>query len=302
MVMSKSYNERQRRALKTATLIGASFIAMSSGATSAWAQDSGNDDYANTIIVTAQRRQEALEDVPMSVEVVTSQTLANAVVTNLRDLSNVTSGFQLGAGGAFPQPAIRGVTTIINGTFENNVAVYIDGLYQPVASTLNIDLPNIESVQVLKGPQGTLYGRNATGGALLLTTISPTQEWHGKGELTYARFDDKRASGYVAGPLNDVFGVSLAGYIRRSDGYMRLASRTVPGESTGGAVPIKQDAIRAKIKVEPTDSLRATLAYSYTRVFDSSSNIYAPLENVNPNPYTLRPGGLTRPRELNVTA
>src|SRR5207249_7239485 len=95
------------------------------------------------IIVTAQRRRERLEDVPMSVAVITQDTLANAGVTNLRDLSNVTSGYQLGAGGAFPQPAVRGVTTVINGTFENNVAVYIDGLYQPVAAALNIDLPNV---------------------------------------------------------------------------------------------------------------------------------------------------------------
>ncbi len=238
----------------------------------------------------------------MSVEVVSNQTLVNAGVTNLRDLANVTSGYQLGAGGAYPQPAIRGVTTIINGTFENNVAVYVDGLYQPVPLSLNIDLPNIESVQVLKGPQGSLYGRNATGGALLLTTISPTDTWRGKAELTYARFDDKRISSYVAGPLSDSIGMSLAGYLRRSDGYMRLASRTTPGESESGAVPIDQDAIRAKLRFTPTDQFTATLAYSYTRVSDSSSNIFSPLENVNANPYAIRPGGATRPQELNVTA
>ena len=192
---------------------------------------------SNDIIVTAQRRSEHLEDVPMAVVVVNQETLANAGVTSLRDLANVTSGYQLGAGGAFPQPAVRGVTTVINGTFENNVAVYIDGLYQPVAGALNVDLPNVDSIQVLKGPQGALYGRNATGGALLLTTTMPTDTWHGKADLTYARFDDKRAAANIAGPISDHFGVSLAGYVRRSDSYVRKASRTTPGATVCCAVP-----------------------------------------------------------------
>ena len=218
-----------RRIRRFGALLSASALVGALAVTPAIAQTAEAEVDNNTIIVTAQRRSEALEDVPMSIAVVTSETLANAGVTNLRDLSTVTSGYSLGAGGAFPQPALRGVTTLINGSFENNVVVYIDGLYQPVAAGLNIDLPNVESVQVLKGPQGTLYGRNATGGALLLTTVSPSQEWTGKAEVTYARFDDKRASGYVAGPLSDEIGVSLAGYIRRSDGYFRKASRTVGG-------------------------------------------------------------------------
>lgn len=244
------------------------------------------------IIVTAQRRRERLEDVPMSVAVVTQDTLANAGVTNLRDLANVTTGYQLGAGGAFPQPSVRGVTTVINGTFENNVAVYIDGLYQPVAAALNIDLPNVDNIQILKGPQGTLYGRNSTGGALLLSTISPSNDWRAKAEATYARFDDKRAAGYIAGPLNDWLGVSLSGYIRRTDGYMRKISKTTPGKTTCCAVPVKQDSFRAKLKAKLSDSFNATLAYNYTRVADSRTNVYTPIENVSSSPYS-RPGAST---------
>ena len=247
------------------------------------------------IIVTAQRRSERLEEVPMSVTVVSAQTLANAGVTNLRDLANVTSGYQLGAGGAFPQPAIRGVTTVINGTFENNVAVYVDGVYQPVAQALSIDLPNVESVQVLKGPQGTLYGRNATGGALLLTTAGPGNTLAGKAEMTYARFNDWRGSAYISGPLAEGVGFSLAGYIRRSDGYVELANRSTPGATQCCAVPIDQDAIRAKLRFQVMPSLTATLAYNFIRVSDSRTNVYSPIENVPNNPYGLatRPGGLT---------
>ena len=291
-----------RSSIKLAAFASVSLFSL---ATPAMAQGAAAaNENSNEIIVTAQRRSEKLEEVPMSVTVVTAETLANAGVTSLRDLASVTSGYQLGGGGAFPQPAVRGVTTVINGTFENNVAVYIDGIYQPVAQAINIDLPNIQSVQVLKGPQGTLYGRNATGGAILLTTTMPTNEWHGKAEFTYARFNDKRGSAYIAGPLSDKIGFSLAGYIRRDDGYMRLASRTTPGVTTGGAIPINQDAIRAKLKFDLSESFSATLAYNYVHIDDSRTNAYSPIENVNPQGSTVysRPGGATLPTTLGVEA
>jgi iron complex outermembrane recepter protein len=300
--MKKYLGVRMSARLAQAALLTATALTTPMLAAPAWAQASDEATVdTNTIIVTAQRRAEALEDVPMSVAVVTQETLAAAGVTNLRDLANVTSGYSLAAGGAFPQPAIRGVTNTLNGSFENNVTVYVDGLYQPVAASLNVDLPNVESVQVLKGPQGTLYGRNATGGALLLTTISPTDEWHGKAEATYARFDDKRAAAYVAGPLNDTVGISLAGNIRRSDGYYRKISRTVAGETSCCAVPIKQDAFRAKFKLSPTENFRATLAYSYTRISDSSSNVYPPLYNVPTSTGALA-GARFRPTRLGEVA
>ncbi|MDR2857302.1 MAG: TonB-dependent receptor [Novosphingobium sp.] len=292
----------RRRQARLAAILAASALAAPFAATPALAQAGGEASIdSNTIIVTAQRRQEALEDVPMSVAVVTGDTLATAGVSNLRDLANITSGYQLGAGGAFPQPAIRGVTTIINGSYENNVAVYVDGLYQTVAQAINIDLPNVENIQILKGPQGTLYGRNATGGALLLTTIRPGDTWKGKAELTYAMYDDKRASGYVAGPLNDAIGISAAGYVRRSDGYYKFASRTVVGATEGHAAPIEQDSARLKLVARMADNFTGTLAYAYTRVSDTRTNVYSPIENVVAT-YGLMPAGAQRPMRLGVYA
>lgn len=268
---------------KSLGLLGASVLAISLSSTSALAQQAASESAtSNEIIVTAQRRAEALEKVPMSVEVVTAETMAATGVNSLRDISNVTTGVALNQGGAYPQPTIRGVTTVINGTYENNVAVYVDGLYQPSPQTLNIDLPNVANMQVLKGPQGTLYGRNATGGAILISTIMPGDTWEGKAEVTYARFDDKRASAYVAGPLSDKIGVSLAGYVRRSDGYMKMMSRTEPGETDGNAAPLKQDAIRAKLAADLTDNFRAVLSYSYVRVSDPRGNMFSPFENISP--------------------
>ena len=187
---------------RLAAMLGASALAAPFAATPAFAQSAGEASVdSNTIIVTAQRRSEALEDVPMTVAVIPQETLSGIGVNSVRDLQNVTSGFLLNNSGSYPQPAIRGVTTINAGAYENNVALFVDGLYEYTAQVLNMDLPNVKSIQILKGPQGTLYGRNATGGAILIDTIDPGASWEGMAEATYANYDDKRARAYVAGPL-----------------------------------------------------------------------------------------------------
>lgn len=283
---------------KRGLLLSAAVLIMPATTMSAMAQSQAPVDEAasnNEILVTAQRRTERLEEVPMSIAVVSQETLENVGVNSVRDLANVTSGFQVGNSGSYPQPAIRGITTINAGAYENNVAVYVDGLYQFTPQILNMDLPNIQNIQILKGPQGTLYGRNATGGAILIDTIDPTREWHGNIEATYGRFDDKRLRGYVAGPLSDRIGLSVAGTFRKTDGYYKLASRTTPGQFDGRTFGQEQEAVRAKLKVELTDSFRATLGYSYTRASDPRGVLFTPIENVS-SPYTgansTRPMGL----------
>ena len=287
---------RRRRNL---TVMLATTLTSPFAAAPAFAQAGGNDSYGNDIIVTAQRREEMLEDVPMTVSVLSQESMNAAGINSVRDLSKVVTGVQIGQGGAFPAPAVRGVTTLTNGTStENNVAVYIDGFYEPAAQAINIDLPNVSDVQILKGPQGTLYGRNATGGAILLNTINPGDEWQGKIELTYARFDDRRAAGYVAGPLSDKIGVSLSGYIRRSDGYHKLIDPVVPGKTIGNATPLEQDSIRAKLKFDLSENFTATLGYNFTRISDPRGNMFSVLENVPGQPV----GSPIRPTELGTAA
>ena len=257
-------------------------------------------DDSNAIIVTAQRRSEALETVPMSVEVVSQETLANAGVNSIRELSNVTSGFQIGNSGATPQPAIRGITTTNAGFYENNIALFVDGVYQTTANILNMDLPNVDNVQILKGPQGTLFGRNATGGAILLNTINPGSQLEGNIEATYGRFDDRRLRGFVAGPLTDTIGFSVAGTFRKTDGYYKRASRTTPGEFDGRFLGIEQESVRTKLRFTPTDLFTATLAYNFARVDDPRGVIFTPIENVALS--YAAPGRDTRPRELGEAA
>ncbi|MDB5723992.1 MAG: Outer rane receptor protein, partial [Novosphingobium sp.] len=286
---------RIRQDHKRGLLLGAAALALPATMMPAFAQDSAPAEVSNSneILVTAQRRTERLEDVPMAVQVVSPETLASAGINSVRDLANVTSGFQIGNSGSYPQPAIRGITTINAGAYENNIAVFVDGLYQFTPQILNMDLPNVQSIQVLKGPQSTLYGRNATGGAILIDTIDPTSVWKGMAEATYGSFNDRRARGYAAGPLSDSVGFSVAGTFRRTDGYYKLASRTTPGQFDGNTFGLKQESIRAKLKADITSSFRATLGYSYVRASDPRGVIFTPIENVS-GPYT--GGNATRPR------
>ncbi len=235
---------------------------------------------SNDIIVTAQRRSEKLEEVPMSIAVVTAETLANSGINTLRDLQNVTSGFQLNNSGSYPQPAIRGITTTNSGSYENNVALWVDGLYEITPQILNMDIPNVKGIQILKGPQGALYGRNATGGAILIDTIDPGKEWNGNAEATYGRFNDRRFRGYVAGPLSDKIGFSLAGTYRKTDGYYNHVNPADTTKTDGHTLGLDQQSIRAKIKAEITDGFKATIVYNYTRASDPRGVFFTPTENL----------------------
>ena len=273
-----------RRKLRLAAMLGATALAAPLAVTPALAQSSDEASVdSNTIVVTAQRRAEAVEDVPMTVTVVTPETLSQLGVNSVRDLQNVTSGFSLNNSGTYPQPAIRGVTTTNSGSYENNVALWVDGLYQITPQVLNMDLPNVQSIQVLKGPQGALYGRNATGGAILLDTIDPTGEMKGNLEATYGRFDDRRARGYVAGPLSEKIGFSVAGTYRKTDGYYKKVSLTDQTKTSGRTFGLEQESVRAKLKAELTDSFRATIGYNFTRANDPRGAYFTPVENLTTN-------------------
>lgn len=231
----------------------------------------GGDQAVNTndIIVTAQRRAERLENVPVSITALTATTIASAGVKRLDDIQQIASGVQINKGGSFTQPAVRGISTLTLGYgFENNVAVYVDGFYQNDMVTINQDLGTVSSVQVLKGPQGTLYGRNATGGAIVIETLAPSNTFTASGSFSYGRFDDKRVQGYVSGPIADGIKFAVAGYLRNSNGYIRdiATNRNVN--------PLKNTSIRAKLELDPTDNLKVTLAYNHGFVRDDRGLTY----------------------------
>ena len=279
--MSKYYTGR---ALSTALQLGVAVSALIAGV--AYAQvapaapqaDPQSTDAvgAGDIIVTAQRRAERLEDVPVAIVALTGDTLAKSGVQHMTDLGQVATSVQLNRAGAFTQPAIRGITTLTLGFgFENNVAVYVDGFYQPDMVTINGDFANLASVQVLKGPQGTLYGRNATGGAIVIDTLAPAKEFTASGQISYGRFNDLRLQGYVSGPLGDKIALGLAAYYRTSDGYIRdIGADPLSTADDTNAAPQKNLSLRAKLLLTPTENLSVTLGLNHGFVEDSRGLLY----------------------------
>jgi iron complex outermembrane receptor protein len=137
------------------------------------------------IIVTATRREEGAQDVPLALTAVSQDSLVVAGVPSVRELTSVVPGYNGGRNlGAF-QPFIRGVgSTGVTVSDESNVSTYVDGIYMPFAQSANVDIVEIDRVEVLRGPQGTAFGRNATGGLINIITRDPqfaegmsTREW-----------------------------------------------------------------------------------------------------------------------------
>ncbi len=180
-------------------------------------QSTGSTD----IVVTAQKRVERLQDVPIAVAVVEPAQLLNTGIKELQQLTSIVPGLNVSYGvGAF-QPAIRGVVTSSN-VVENPVALYVDGVYLPSQREGLRDLADLEQITVLKGPQGTLFGRNATAGVIQITTRAPSFTLSGAVTAGYESYDTVRASGFLTGPLASSVAASLsASYIRQGDGWGR---------------------------------------------------------------------------------
>ena len=126
------------------------------------------------IVVTAQRREERLQSVPIAVTAVTGDSLARSGVLDTRQLTQTMPAVVFSRVNTAFQPFIRGIgTRNANSGDESNVSLYIDGVYQPLMSSFGFDIVNIERIEVLRGPQGTLFGRNSTGGLINIITPDP---------------------------------------------------------------------------------------------------------------------------------
>lgn len=288
----------------------------------AWSQEARDVGASSTseIIVTATRRAERLEEVPATIAAFEGQQLERSGITRFQDLELVAPGVQISRNGTYSQPAIRGISTsFAGGGQETNVAIYVDGFYTSDGLSMNQDLSNIRSIEVLKGPQGTLYGRNATGGAILINTRAPTDRWEADGNVSFApRYDDFVANGFVGGPIAPGMSFSVAGTFHKSDGYFRDVNDFSPNvqlDSTtytfGGngsvnfaaradrkgnnSAPFKNWSVRPKLRLEPFENLAVTLGYAHTYVNDPRGLAYAQVANntANPGPAYLPNGAPT---------
>ncbi len=215
------------------------------------------------IVVTAQRRSERLEDVPASVSAVTAATLATQGITSINDIGRATPGVNVTKAGAFTTPTVRGIGNFSTATgYENNVAVYVDGFYVPATVGNAFDLNNIDRIEVLKGPQGTLFGRNATGGAILVVTRDPSFQPSAELEATAASYNDYRFSFYGTTGIGSKAAIDLAVFERTTDGYTKDLLTGTP------TAQLKDLNIRSKLLFKPTADVKITLALQYANTQD----------------------------------
>lgn len=212
------------------------------------------------IVVTAQRRSENLQDVPISITAISGGDLAASGVNSAADLPLLAPSLSMAASGSYIQPRLRGVGTLGNGPgIENAVALYVDGVYiaQPIGGVS--DFSNIRSVEVINGPQGTLFGRNATGGLIQIRTMDPSPDLGGNFAIGYANYDTVSASGYFTGGSEIVAADFAFDFSHQSDGYAKNIF-------TGTSIDYKRSlGLRSKIKFAPSDDLSFVLAANYQR-------------------------------------
>jgi iron complex outermembrane receptor protein len=186
----------------------------------------------------------------------------------------VVPGLELPVYGNYVMFAIRGVSSQGAGLGDSsNVALYVDGVYQASQQTQTVDFPDVENIQVLKGPQGTLYGKNAVGGAIIITTMAPSFTMKGKITASYGNYNDKHVYGYITGPISDTVAVLLSGSVQDRRGFRKDLLRG--GHDKG----LRQHLIKGKLLWQPDDDVSFTFT-GFTRQHNDSNSIAGfPLDN-----------------------
>lgn len=244
------------------------------------------------ILVTAQKREELMQDVPISVAAFSSDALDARGIQDASDLEMITPSLIYDQLVSYSVIYMRGVgTDVFLPNQEPSVATYIDGVYFPFSHGLAQDFLPLERVEVLKGPQGTLYGRNATAGAINVITVQPSQEWQGSLDAGIGNYDARRYKAHLSGPLTDSLSFSLAAMQADEETYYSLhesspLSELADNHSQGSNI---------RLRWEPWDQLSVNLSY-YDADFDGTWSVVTSQTRVTPLG-TVTGGRNTGPRE-----
>uniref|UniRef100_UPI0035CC3E5F TonB-dependent receptor n=1 Tax=uncultured Sphingomonas sp. TaxID=158754 RepID=UPI0035CC3E5F len=215
------------------------------------------------IIVTATKREQSLQDVPISVSVTSQATIERAQIKDLIDLQSVVPSLKV------PQLNATGQTNFIirgfgngngNDGIESSVGVFIDGVYRSRTSSALDDLPEIERVEVLRGPQSTLFGKNVSAGAISITTKRPSFDWGGKAEVSIGNYGLINPKATITGPLTDTIAFRLSGNVNQRDGYFNNV--------TTGADINNRDrvSVRADLLFEPSSDFSIRVIGDYNLI------------------------------------
>ncbi len=255
------------RIFKTAMLSTISVASLGFG-TIAYAQDSAPqaEEEAvdeNVIIVTATKREQTLQDVPISVSVTTAETIERAQVRDLLDLQTLVPSLKVGQlqSSANTNFIIRGFGNGANNAgIEPSVGVFIDGVYRSRSAAQIGDLANIQRVEVLRGPQSTLFGKNASAGIISIVTKEPQFEFGGGAEISYGNYDAIVVRGNVTGPIAETLAVSIEGNYNKRDGYINVVNRDTKSNDRD------RYGVRGQLLWEPSDTLKLRLIADYDKI------------------------------------
>lgn len=246
----KARTKFAKRAL--ATLGTVSLVALSAHAQDAGPTDAGvdGDGFLERVVVTAQRKSENLQSAAVAVTAFTGQAIERLGIKDVQDLSLQTPSLNIKAafGAVNPNIFIRGVgINDFNANVSGAVGVYVDDVYLGSPAGQLFQFFDAERVEVLKGPQGTLYGRNTTGGAVNFISRKPTGEANGHASIDYGRFNEVRVEGAVGFPIAEKISARVAGVFNRRDG---ITFNRFTGENGND---VENWAGRVLLLVEPTD-------------------------------------------------
>jgi iron complex outermembrane recepter protein len=254
-----------RALLSTSALAVLTNLAIHSPAQADATSSSTDDDNANgsslsEVVVTAERRSERAQDVPIAVTAVTASQLAQAGVTSLANLDNLEPSLSFQRRGSQFQTILRGLGSPIgdvNG--ESSVAMYVDGVYQPTGGGNWSDFNGIDRIEVLKGPQGTLFGRNTTGGVVQIITTDPsTTTRAGETSIDFANYNTYTLKGYGSTPLSDSTAANVS--LLFSDQLEGWGRNLTTGSETDRRHEL---GLRGKFLLTPSEQTRVVLAADY---------------------------------------
>lgn len=240
------------------------------GSAAAWAQDADAQQamaIADEIIVTAQRRSESLARVPLAISAVGENLLQSGSIDNALALQAVVPGLVVNNIGSSSSIFLRGVgSRAALAGLEPSIATYQDDRYIAGAQGNLFELMDVERVEVVKGPQGVLFGRNATAGAIRVITKEVESDFGGYVQASYGNYDAYQVRGAINLPLGENAGLRVSAMTHQHDGYEKNLVTTGRSRMNDRSV----SAIRAKLKLEPSDTVTLRLTLDGSRQDDSS--------------------------------
>lgn len=219
--------------------------------------------YGGDIVVTARRRSETALDVPIAISVVAGEQIDNTGSFNVGRLTQLTPTLQFYSSNPRNTAVnIRGIGApfgLTNDGIEQGVGIYVDDVYYSRVASSTFDFLDVAQIEVLRGPQGTLYGKNTTAGAINITTNQPGFDFEGKAEVSIGNLNFKQAKAAISGPLSDTLAarVAVSSTSRRGTIYNVVTDRHIQSQDNIG--------IRGQLLWRPTDALDVTLAGDWNR-------------------------------------